>query len=776
MKRLMRYIVMLSVAIVATGSLRAQQSLNRIRMQDDFGHVMLLQGPSAGFGTNWTLRFPSHSDSLGAILYESDNDGQLAWLKPGANGQVLTLSGGVPVWSNAASGSVSSIAMTVPSFLSVTPSSITTSGTFAVSLATESANTVFAAPNGSSGTPTFRTLVAADIPSLNYVTSVGLSLPSIFTVSGSPVTSSGTLGATLASQSANLVFAAPNGSAGTPTFRSLVAADISNLSSTDWQLVGNAIASAWNGTSGSFLGTTSTQPLVLATTNTTTPQPIEFYTNNAEKMRLASTGELGIGLTPTSGRLLHVAGTAGTANVRMASLSSAMSASTGGLVFADANGDLNRLAAPSSPNQVLTSTTGGVLSWTSACSGSGGVSSVGLSMPSIFSVSNSPVTTSGTLTASLNTQSANRFFAGPSSGGAATPTFRSLDAADLNGVAWTTTGNTGTTAWNGTSGNFLGTTDAQALSIATTNSSAQDIKFFTGASGASERVRITGTTGRVGVNTTSPNVKLDVNGGFAIRSNSLTLSSGTNNNVTIGDSSNYRISGPSSNFSITGLTGGTDGKKLTLFNASAKSMTLSHLNSGSTSANQIWNPARTDMQISDSGMVDLVYDATMSKWIVQSTSGGVNGLSNRLIVRKSADQDDNTGGSLIDDNELKFTAQPNTWYQIECMIIDSGTSTGSIAIAGVSVPSGTDAEMIVFGGADGNQQQDINMLRLGTNSTGTGTQVNIAGIRGFVRFTGAIITGSNGGTVTFRWSTNKAGKTIRVFKESYLVVQSAIKL
>jgi hypothetical protein len=62
------------------------------------------------------------------------------------------------------------------------------------------------------------------------VTSVSLSLPSFITVSGSPVTSSGTLTGTLASQTANQVFAAPNGSNGAPTFRSLVAADIPALS------------------------------------------------------------------------------------------------------------------------------------------------------------------------------------------------------------------------------------------------------------------------------------------------------------------------------------------------------------------------------------------------------------------------------------------------------------------------------------------------------------------------------------------------------------------
>jgi hypothetical protein len=59
------------------------------------------------------------------------------------------------------------------------------------------------------------------------VTSVGLSLPtSVFTVTASPVTSSGTLTGTFKSQTANTFFAAPNGAAGTPTFRALVANDI----------------------------------------------------------------------------------------------------------------------------------------------------------------------------------------------------------------------------------------------------------------------------------------------------------------------------------------------------------------------------------------------------------------------------------------------------------------------------------------------------------------------------------------------------------------------
>lgn len=63
--------------------------------------------------------------------------------------------------------------------------------------------------------------------------------------------------------------------------------------------------------------------------------------------------------------------------------------------------------------------------------GSGTVTSVGLSAPAIFTVSGSPVTTTGTLTFALATQTANRVWAGPTSGSAAAPTFRALVANDL---------------------------------------------------------------------------------------------------------------------------------------------------------------------------------------------------------------------------------------------------------------------------------------------------------------------------------------------------------
>lgn len=75
-------------------------------------------------------------------------------------------------------------------------------------------------------------------------------------------------------------------------------------------------------------------------------------------------------------------------------------------------------------------TMGWVLSQISS-SGGGSVSSVGFAAPSIFTVSGSPVTASGTISLSLANQAANSVFAGPTTGVAANPSFRTLVAADI---------------------------------------------------------------------------------------------------------------------------------------------------------------------------------------------------------------------------------------------------------------------------------------------------------------------------------------------------------
>lgn len=86
------------------------------------------------------------------------------------------------------------------------------------------------------------------------VTSVGLTAPSLFNVAGSPVTTSGTLGLSLANQSANLVFAGPaSGSAAAPGFRALAVADIPSLSSL-YQIVNTGLTNIISLSSGTTKG------------------------------------------------------------------------------------------------------------------------------------------------------------------------------------------------------------------------------------------------------------------------------------------------------------------------------------------------------------------------------------------------------------------------------------------------------------------------------------------------------------------------------------------
>lgn len=187
-------------------------------------------------------------------------------------------------------GSVTSVGLSAPAEFTISGSPVLSAGTLGLAWASSAQNAVFAGPSGSAGTPAFRALVSSDIPALNFskitagivpiaqggtalsatptngqlligngtgytlasltagtgisitpgagsisiastvagtVTSVDLTAPGIFSVSGNPVTTSGTLALALATQSANLVWAGPNtGAATSPTFRFLVIADL----------------------------------------------------------------------------------------------------------------------------------------------------------------------------------------------------------------------------------------------------------------------------------------------------------------------------------------------------------------------------------------------------------------------------------------------------------------------------------------------------------------------------------------------------------------------
>jgi hypothetical protein len=99
--------------------------------------------------------------------------------------------------------------------------------------------------------------------------------------------------------------------------------------------------------------------------------------------------------------------------------------------------------------------------------GTGTVTSVGLSLPSIIAVTNSPVTTSGTLTGTLTTQAVNSIFAGPSSGTAAAPTFRALTTADIPTLSYGSVTSVSVVSANGLAGTVATATTTPAITLST---------------------------------------------------------------------------------------------------------------------------------------------------------------------------------------------------------------------------------------------------------------------------------------------------------------------
>lgn len=174
---------------------------------------------------------------------------------------LVAVGGGLTMDTDGSLKVAASIHFTTPTFLIATgtPGGLgnltsITGSTLTLTVATQNQNTFLAGFATASGqTPTFRLIVPADLASgatntyllvinsggamtwapagtssgIGTVSSVALDAPAIFTVSGSPVTTAGTLTLTLANEAANTVFAGPTtGVPAPPAFRSLLAVDL----------------------------------------------------------------------------------------------------------------------------------------------------------------------------------------------------------------------------------------------------------------------------------------------------------------------------------------------------------------------------------------------------------------------------------------------------------------------------------------------------------------------------------------------------------------------
>lgn len=90
-----------------------------------------------------------------------------AMLSATTAGLFLSLNGAAPVALGAGGGTVTSVALTAPAQFAVTGTPITSAGTLAIAWNNQTANTVLAGPaSGGAAAPTYRALVAADVAGL----------------------------------------------------------------------------------------------------------------------------------------------------------------------------------------------------------------------------------------------------------------------------------------------------------------------------------------------------------------------------------------------------------------------------------------------------------------------------------------------------------------------------------------------------------------------------------------------------------------------------------
>ncbi len=143
---------------------------------------------------------------------------------------------GVATGATANTGTVTSVGLSMPSEFSVTNSPVTTSGTLTVAKVSQTQKTFFAAPNGADGEPTFRTIAASDVPTLNQNTT-----GTAANVTGTVAIANGGTGATVAATALSNLGGAPLAS---PTFTGVPAAPTASAGTNTTQIATTAFVQA----------------------------------------------------------------------------------------------------------------------------------------------------------------------------------------------------------------------------------------------------------------------------------------------------------------------------------------------------------------------------------------------------------------------------------------------------------------------------------------------------------------------------------------------------
>jgi hypothetical protein len=133
--------------------------------------------------------------------------------------------------------------------------------------------------------------------------------------------------------------------------------------------------------------------------------------------------------------------------------------------------------------------------------------------------------------------------------------------------------------------------------------------------GGIDRMYIHPTTGNVGVATTSPNAKLDINGDLALTKKTTITTAGIQNALDRQGASRIYFS-VSGTVTLNGIAAGEDGMVLILYTALATTLVINNESVSATVGNRIATHTGATVTVTARGGVSMVYDASLSTWRV----------------------------------------------------------------------------------------------------------------------------------------------------------------
>jgi hypothetical protein len=133
--------------------------------------------------------------------------------------------------------------------------------------------------------------------------------------------------------------------------------------------------------------------------------------------------------------------------------------------------------------------------------------------------------------------------------------------------------------------------------------------------GGVDRMYINPSNGNVGIATTSPNAKLDLNGDLALTKKTTITTAGVQNALDRQGASRIYFS-VSGTVTLNGIAAGEDGMVLILYTALATTLVINNESASAASGNRIATHTGATVTVTARGGVSMVYDATLSTWRV----------------------------------------------------------------------------------------------------------------------------------------------------------------